>query len=123
MGLFGNNSNKKPTKKEAWADIKEKGLDLETRKYLEKKILNPHLKVERHEKPSDSYDYKYKPRFGKYKKTTHVEVKGTTAKQTQPQKEFEKNHPRSYEVERGRTDDTAAKFMKAGRKIKRQFDD
>ena len=60
---------------------------------------------------------------GKYKKTTHVEVKGTTAKQTQPQKEFEKNHPRSYEIERGRTDDTAAKFMKAGRKIKRQFDD
>ncbi len=123
MGLFGNKPNKKPTKKEAWADIREKGSVLETRKYLKKKILNPHLKVERHEKLNDSYDYKYTPRFGKYKKTTHVEVKGTTATQSKLQKEFQKNHPRSYEVERGRTDDSTAKFFKAARKIKKQFDD
>ena len=65
MGLFGNNSNKKPTKTEAWADIKEKGLDLETRKYLAKKILNPHLKVERHEKSTDSYNSKSNLRLRK----------------------------------------------------------
>ena len=123
MGLFGNNSNKKPTKKEAWADIKEKGLDLETRKYLGKKILNPHLKVERHEKPSDSYDTNTNQDLENIKKQLMLKLKELLLNKLNRKKNSKKNHPRSYEIERGRTDDTAAKLMKAGRKIKRQFDD
>jgi len=104
-----------------WEDIKNKGLDAEERAYLKDKIIHPHYEVKKHDRADDPYDYTKKPRFGKYKKTDYVEVKGNTANLSDSQKKFQNEHPRSYKVERVDTDNVYHSTKDAGRKIKKFF--
>jgi len=111
----------KRKKQKMFEEIDNKGKDLENKNYVIDKITHPHYKIERHERADSPYDRKRTPRFGKYKKTDYIETKGTTAPLSKPQKQFQKEHPRSFKVERGETDSAYHNTMNAGRKIRKWF--
>jgi len=111
-------------KKEYWNGPDGKkwiGKDAEDSAYYKAK-LNPFNKVERHNAVNDAYDYKVKPRFGKYKMTKLREVKATTPKLTPREKELKKKHPRQFEEERINSDNVLHQARKTVRKLKAKFD-
>ncbi len=75
--------------------------------------------VERHDKRNDPYDYKKITETNGRKRTIYKEIKSGNAVQSPNEKEFEKNHSRSYEIERTGRDS----ILNDARKLKRQFFD
>ena len=91
-------------------DNNKRGLMIESivKKYFQMQTLNPAsniVKVESHQRPNDPYDFIiYQKIDGRvYKK--YVEVKTGKSPQTPLEKEFERNHPRSYMLKRFPSDD------------------
>jgi len=100
----------------------ENGRDAEKTRYLKDYIthsLNPFSDshVEKHDKPNDPYDYKLITEKNGRKRTIYKEIKSGDAVQSTEEKEFQKNHPRSYEIERTGKDSA----VRDARNLKRFF--
>lgn len=101
---------------------RERGMDAEKTRYYKDYIthnLNPFSNsyVEKHDKPNDHYDYKLITKNNGRKRTIHKEIKSGNAVQSPQEKEFQKNHPRSYELERTGSDSA----INDARKVIRYF--
>ena len=101
---------------------REIGSDAENSQFYKDYIkhnLNPfsNSHVERHDKRNDPYDYKVITEKNGRISTRYKEIKSGNAVQSPQEKEFHKNHSRSYDLERtGRES-----ILNDARKLKRQF--
>jgi len=83
----------------------QNGRDAENTRYLKDFIthdLNPFSDshVEKHDKPNDPWDRKLITKKNGRKRTIFIETKSGDAVLSTQEKEFQKNHPRSYVIER-----------------------
>lgn len=84
---------------------REGGFDSEKTRYAKDYIihnLNPFSDsyVERHDNPNDPYDAKFITEKNGRKRTVYKEYKSGNATQSPQEKQFQEDHPRSYEIER-----------------------
>ena len=92
-------------RREEGADRYYVGTHAENNQYWKDKLDPRNESVERHSRPNSPYDYKVVRKtgwgglYGK-KKTTYVEVKSGNATQSKQEKDFQAQHPRSYELKR-----------------------
>jgi len=84
---------------------RERGFDAEKTRYAKDYIthnLNPLTDsyVEKHDKSNDPYDYKIINVKNGRKRTVYKEIKSGDATLSPQEKQFQKDHPRSYKIER-----------------------
>jgi len=100
----------------------QNGKDAENTRYLKDLIshnLNPFSDshVEKNDKPNDPYDHKVISKKNGRKRTIYKEIKSGNAVLSPQEKEFQKNHPRSYVIERTGKDSA----VRDARNLKRFF--
>ena len=96
-------------------DNKRRGLDIEQREYfkawLSQIFVDDRLGwVKSHENHNDPYDFIVYTLKGDRKYKKYIEIKSGNAQLSPREKEFQKEHPRSYEIIRCSADSDFHKF-------------